>query len=191
MYVLYIHGVYTGTEWRVLTIQEYELNLVLIIRVGLCTWGIHSDRMRSTYYPGVCTKPGTYYQGGLCTWGTHRDRMRSTYYPGVWTKSGTYYQGWFMYMRYTQGQNEGSTYYPGVCTKPGTYYQGGLCTWGIHSDRMRSTYYPGVCTYVCTYVPNQALSKQVPLYMYTTCAHSNILHKPGKSWSRRPETIGT
>ena len=43
--------------------------------------------MRSTYYPGVCTKPGTYY-------------------PGVCTKPGTYYQGWFMYMRYTQGQNE-------------------------------------------------------------------------------------
>ena len=30
----------------------------------------------------------------------HRDRMRSTYYPGVCTKPGTYYQGWFMYMRY-------------------------------------------------------------------------------------------
>ena len=26
--------------------------------------------------------------------------------PGVCTKPGTYYQGWFMYMRYTQGQNE-------------------------------------------------------------------------------------
>ena len=43
---------------------------------------------------------------GLCTGGIHRDRMRSTYYPGVRTKPGTYYQGWFMYMRYTQGQNE-------------------------------------------------------------------------------------
>ena len=32
--------------------------------------------------------------------------MRSTSYPGVCTKPGTYYQGWFMYMRYTQGQNE-------------------------------------------------------------------------------------
>ena len=32
--------------------------------------------------------------------------MRSTYYPGVRTKPGTYYQGWFVYMRYTQGQNE-------------------------------------------------------------------------------------
>ena len=32
--------------------------------------------------------------------------MRSTYYPGVCTKPGTYYQGWFMYMKYTQGQNE-------------------------------------------------------------------------------------
>ena len=35
----------------------------------------------------------------------------------------TYYQGWFMYMRYTQAQNE-EYFYPGVCTKPGTYYQG-------------------------------------------------------------------
>ena len=32
--------------------------------------------------------------------------MRSTYYPGVCTNPGTYYQGWFMYMRYAQGQNE-------------------------------------------------------------------------------------
>ena len=32
--------------------------------------------------------------------------MRSTYYSGVCTKPGNYYQGWFMYMRYTQGQNE-------------------------------------------------------------------------------------
>ena len=32
--------------------------------------------------------------------------MRSTYCPGVCTKPGTCYQGWFMYMRYTQGQNE-------------------------------------------------------------------------------------
>ena len=32
--------------------------------------------------------------------------MRSTYYPGVRTKPGTHYHGWFMYMRYTQGQNE-------------------------------------------------------------------------------------
>ena len=39
-------------------------------------------------------------------WGIHRDGMRSTYYPGVRTKPGTYYQGWFMYRRYTQGQNE-------------------------------------------------------------------------------------
>ena len=36
----------------------------------------------------------------------YTDRMRSTYYPGVCTNPGTYYQGWFMYMRYTQGQNE-------------------------------------------------------------------------------------
>ena len=33
--------------------------------------------------------------------------MRGTHYPGVCNKPGTYYQGWFMYMRYTQGQNEG------------------------------------------------------------------------------------
>ena len=39
----------------------------------------------------------------------HRDRMRSTYYPAVCTKPGTYYQGWFMYIRYTQGQNEESS----------------------------------------------------------------------------------
>ena len=29
-----------------------------------------------------------------------------SYYPAVCTKPGTYYQCWFMYMRYTQGQNE-------------------------------------------------------------------------------------
>ena len=38
--------------------------------------------------------------------GIHWGGMRSTYYPGVCTKLSTYYQGWFMYMRYTQGQNE-------------------------------------------------------------------------------------
>ena len=32
--------------------------------------------------------------------------MRTTYYPGVCTKPGTHYQGWFMYMSYTQEQNE-------------------------------------------------------------------------------------
>ena len=58
------------------TQNQYLLSGVLAIWVGLCTRGIHRDRMRSTYYPGVCTKPGTYYQG------------------------------WFMYMKYTQGQNE-------------------------------------------------------------------------------------
>ena len=61
--------------------------------------------MRSTYYPGVCTKPGTYYQGWF-VYMRYTQGMRSTYYPGVCTKPGTYYQGWFMYMRYTQGQNE-------------------------------------------------------------------------------------
>ena len=55
----------------ILTVQERVLNQVLAIRVGL-----HRGRMRRTYFPGVCTKPGTYYQG------------------------------WFMYMRYTQGKNE-------------------------------------------------------------------------------------
>ena len=128
--LVYIREVYTGTERGVLTVQEYVLNQILTIRVGLCTWGIHRDRTRSTYHPGVCTKPGTYYQGwfmymrytqghqeyvlnqvltirvGLCTWGIHRDRTRSTYHPGVCAKPGTYYQGWFVYMRYTQGQNE-------------------------------------------------------------------------------------
>ena len=54
--------------------------------------------MRSTYYPGVRANPGTYYPGVRANPGT--------YYPGVCTKPGTYYQGWFIYMRYTQGQNE-------------------------------------------------------------------------------------
>ena len=58
------------------TQYQYLLSEVLTIRVGLCIWGIHRDGMRSTYYPGVCIKPGTYYQG------------------------------WFMFTRYTQGQNE-------------------------------------------------------------------------------------
>ena len=62
--------------------------------------------MRSTYYPGVCTKPGTYYQGWFMYMRYTQGRMRSTYYPGVCINQGTYYQGWFMYMRYTQGQNE-------------------------------------------------------------------------------------
>ena len=35
-----------------------------------------------------------------------QNEVRSTYYPGVRTKPGTYYQGGFMYMRYTQRQNE-------------------------------------------------------------------------------------
>ena len=61
--------------------------------------------MRSTYYPGVCTKPGTYCQGWFMYMRYTQDKMRSTYYPGVCTKPGTYYQGWFMYVRYTQVQN--------------------------------------------------------------------------------------
>ena len=47
--------------------------------------------------------------------------MRSTYYPGVCTKPGTYYKGWFMYMRYINRDRMRSTYYPGVCTKPARY----------------------------------------------------------------------
>ena len=35
--LVYVHEVYTGTERGVLTIQEYVLNQVLTIRVGLCT----------------------------------------------------------------------------------------------------------------------------------------------------------
>ena len=74
---IYVREVYTGTELGVLTVQECVLNQVLTIRVGLCIYMRYTqDRMRSTYYPGVCTKPGTYYRG------------------------------WFMYMRYIQGQNE-------------------------------------------------------------------------------------
>ena len=61
--------------------------------------------MRSTYYPGVRTKPGTYYQGWFMYMRYAQGQNEG--YPGVRTKPGTYYQGWFMYMRYTQGQNEG------------------------------------------------------------------------------------
>ena len=63
--------------------------------------------MRSTYYPGVCTKPGIYYQGWLM-YSRYTQRQNEEYfYFAVCTKPGTYYyQGWFMYMRYTQGQNE-------------------------------------------------------------------------------------
>ena len=46
--------------------------------------------MRSTYYPGVCAKPGTYVLTKLVN-------TKSVIIRG---------QGWFMYMRYTQGQNE-------------------------------------------------------------------------------------
>ena len=75
----------TYIQWNLLTTYlKVDTESVLIIR--------------STYVHTIWV--------GLCTWGIHRDRMRSTYYPGVCTKPGTYYQGWFMYMRYTQGQNE-------------------------------------------------------------------------------------
>ena len=43
------------------------LNQVLTIMVGLCTRGIHRDRMRSTYYPGVCAEPGITVVVGLFT----------------------------------------------------------------------------------------------------------------------------
>ena len=47
-------------------------------------------------------------------WSLHVDRWGLT-----GTKPGTYYQGWFMYMRYTQGQNE-EYLLPRSITKPGT-----------------------------------------------------------------------
>ena len=42
------------------TQNQYILSEVFAIRVGLCTCGIHRDRMRSTYFPGESTKPGTH-----------------------------------------------------------------------------------------------------------------------------------
>ena len=69
--------------------------------------------------------------------------MRSTYYPGVCTKPGTYYQGWFMYMRYTQGQNEeyvlNQVY---LLSKFDCMYK--------HMYACKYCMY--ICTYVCTYV---------------------------------------
>ena len=62
--------------------------------------------MRSAYYPGVYTRPGTYYQGWFMYMRYTQGQNEESYYPGVCAKPGTYYQGWFMYMRYTQGQNE-------------------------------------------------------------------------------------
>ena len=59
-----------------ISIIMYFLSEVLTIGADLCTVCIGGDRLRSTCYSGVCTNPGTYYQG------------------------------WFMYMRYAQGQNE-------------------------------------------------------------------------------------
>ena len=73
--------------------------------------------MRSTYYPGVCTKPGTYYQGWFMYMRYTQGQNEDTYYPGVCTKPGTYYQDRFMYSPYRRGQNEEySTYHPGVHT---------------------------------------------------------------------------
>ena len=61
--------------------------------------------------------------------------MRSTYYPGVCTKPGTYYQGWFMYMRYKQGQNEEHHYpevctKPGTYKQAVQY----VCTYCTHAN---------------------------------------------------------
>ena len=54
--------------------------------------------------------------------------MRSTYYPGVRTKPGTYYQGWFMYRRYTQGQNEEYLLSEGNVLNQVLTIRVGLCT---------------------------------------------------------------
>ena len=118
--------------------------------------------MRSTYYPGVCTKPSTvltkqaplciacvmcsvliwfclscgicsccgsniigcyapngehcerplevssefHFKSGNGSFGTHGNRKTVTVKSLVLIIRGTYYQGWFMYMRYSQGQNE-------------------------------------------------------------------------------------
>ena len=114
--IRYVHEVYTGTEWGVLT-----------IRVGLCTWGIHRDRMRSTYY-----------------------------------------QGWFMYMRYTQGQNEeyllsGLVYVHEVYT--GTEW--GALTIQEYTHYTRYHTYPLSqfyhTAYVCIPFPNH--------YSWLTCTH--------------------
>ena len=35
--LVYVHEVYTVTQWGVVAIQEYVINQVLTIRVGLCT----------------------------------------------------------------------------------------------------------------------------------------------------------
>ena len=51
---MYAH-IHMHTQWTCLvhtlkqTQNRYLLSEVLTIRVGLCTWGIHRDRMRSTY----------------------------------------------------------------------------------------------------------------------------------------------
>ena len=45
--------------------------------------------------------------------------MRSTYYPGVYTKPGTYYQGWFMYTQGQNEEyvlNQVLTIRVGLCT---------------------------------------------------------------------------
>ena len=83
--------------------------------------------------------------------------MKSTYYPGVCTKPGTYYQGWFMYMRYTQGQNEEyilsrSMYLRKyVCTNVRIYH----CSVHIH-----------IHTYIqCTHI----------MYTYIQCTHTYVL----------------
>ena len=58
--------------------------------------------MRSTYYPGVFTKPGAYYPG-VCT-------KPGTYYSGVCTKPGTYYPG-VLYVLYVYVGNRSPDLY--------------------------------------------------------------------------------
>ena len=130
--LVYVHEVYTGTEWVVPTIQECVLNQLLTIRVGLYTWGIHRDRMRSSYCPGVCTKPATYYQS------------------------------WFMYMRYTQGQNEE------YLLSRSMYWTRYLLSGLVYVHEVHTGTEWGVPT-IQECVLNQVLAKQVLLYSTGTC----------------------
>ena len=78
--------------------------------------------------------------------------MRSTYYPGVCTKPGTYYQGWFMYMRYTQGHNEEhvlsrSVYCPRYLL---TKLHCTVCTYSTYVCHTVHVHNICRCLYVCT-----------------------------------------
>ena len=88
--------------------------------------------------------------------------MRSTYCPGVCTIPGTYYQGWFMYMRYTQGQNEE------YLLSRSMYWIRYLLSGLVYVHEVYTGTEWGALT-IQEYVPNQALSKQVTLYVYTIC----------------------